>query len=46
MTQGYPNFEWIPGIPITEKDEKTSNKDDVIVSTHEDKDDDEITENG
>ena len=46
ITKGYPIFEWIPGIPIKDKEDKTQNKDDEIVSTHEDKDDDDITENG
>ena len=39
-------FEWIPGIPITDKDNATQNKDDAIASTHEDDDNDDITENG
>ena len=46
ITKGYPIFEWIPGIPITDKDGKNQNKDYVIVSIHEDKDDDYIKENG
>ena len=44
--KGYPIFELIPGIPITDKDNATQNKDNVIASTHEDEDDDDITENG
>ena len=36
MTKGYPIFEWIPGIPIIEKN----------LQQHEDKHDDDITENG
>ena len=43
---GYPIFEWIPCIPITEKDDKTQSEEDEISSTHEDKHDDDITENG
>ena len=26
MTKGYPIFEWIPGIPITDKDDETQNE--------------------
>ena len=26
MTKGYPIFEWIPGIPITDKDDKTQSE--------------------
>ena len=46
MTKGYPIFEWIPGIPITEKYDKTQSEEDEISSTNEDKHDDNITENG
>ena len=46
MTKGYPIFEWIPGIPITDKDDETQSEEDEISSTHEDKHDDDITENG
>ena len=45
-TKGYPIFEWIPGIPITDKDDKNQNKDNKISSRNEVKDDDDITENG
>ena len=46
MTKGYPIFEWIPGIPITDKDDETQSEEDEISSTHEDEHDDGITENG
>ena len=46
MTKGYPIFEWIPGIPITDKDYKTQNEDNEVSSIHEDKANDDITENG
>ena len=46
MTKGYSIFEWIPGIPITDKDNKTQNEEDEISSTHEDEHEDYITENG
>ena len=46
ITKEYPIFEWSPVIPIKDKDRKTQNKDDEIASTHEDEDDDDITENG
>ena len=46
MTQGYSIFEWIPGIPITDKDDGTQNEDDEIASTHGDEENDDITENG
>ena len=36
MTKGYPIFEWIPGISITDKDDKTQTEDDEISSTNED----------
>ena len=45
ITKGYPIFEWIPGIPITDKDNATQKKDNAIASTHEDEGDDDITEN-
>ena len=45
MTKGYLFFEWIPGIPITDKDDETQNEDNEITSTHGDEDDDGITEN-
>ena len=46
MTKGYPNVWWIPDIPIIEKDDKTQSEEDEIYSTHEDKHNDDITENG
>ena len=46
MTKGYPIFECSPGIQITYKDDKTQNEDGGIASTHEDEDNDNITENG
>ena len=46
MTKGYPIFEWIPVIPITDKDNKTQNEDDEIASTHGDEENYDITENG
>ena len=46
MTKGYPIFEWIPGIPITDKDYKTQNEDNDISSTNEDEDNFDIIENG
>ena len=46
MTKECPIFEWIPGIPITDKDDKTQSEEDEISSTHEDEHDDDITENG
>ena len=45
ITKGYPIFEWIPVIPITDKDNETQNEDDNIASTHEDEKYDDITEN-
>ena len=45
MTKGYPIFEWSEGVPITEKYNKTQSEEDEISSTHEDKQDDDITEN-
>ena len=46
MTKGYPIFEWIPVISIKDKYNKNKNEDNAIASTHGDKDDDGITENG
>ena len=46
MTKGYPIFEWIPGIPITDKYEETQSEEDEISSTQEDNHDDYITESG
>ena len=46
MTKGYPIFEWIPVIPITDKDDETQSEEDELSSTHEDEHDDDITENG
>ena len=46
MTKGYPIFEWILGIPITDKDDKTQSEEYGISSTHKDENDDDITENG
>ena len=34
MTKGYPMFWWSPGVPITDKDEKTENEYNKIVSIH------------
>ena len=45
MTKGYQIFEWIPGIPIIEKDDNTQNEDGEIASTHGYEEDDTITEN-
>ena len=46
ITKGYPVFDWSPVIPITEKDDETQSEEDEISSTHEDKHEDDITENG
>ena len=46
MTKGYPIFYWSPGIPITNKDDKTKIEEDEIASTHKDKHDYDITKNG
>ena len=46
MTKGYQIFELSPGITITDKDDETQSKEYEIYSTHEDKHDDDITENG
>ena len=46
MTEGYPIFERIPVIPITDKDDETQSEEDEISSTHEDEHNDGITENG
>ena len=46
MTKGYPIFEWSPGIPITDKYNETKSEEDEIYSTHEDENNDDITENG
>ena len=46
MTKGYPIFDCIPGIPITDKYDDTQSEEDEISSTYEDKHDDDITENG
>ena len=46
MTKGYPIFDWIPGIPITDRGYKTQNEHNDVSSTHEDEDNDDITENG
>ena len=46
MTMGYTIFEWIPGIPITEKDNETKSEEDEMSSTNEDAHDDDITESG
>ena len=35
MTKGYPTFELIPCIPITDKDSGAKNEDNEIASTHE-----------
>ena len=35
MTEGYTIFEWIPGIPISDKYDEFQNEDNEIVSTHE-----------
>ena len=46
MTKGSPIFEWIPGIPITDKDNKRQSGEDEISTTHEDEHDYDISENG
>ena len=46
ISKGYPIFVWSPGIPIKEKDDETQSEEDEISSTHKDKQDDDITENG
>ena len=46
MTQGYLIFQCIPDIPITDKNNKNQNEDNELASTHGDKDDNDITENG
>ena len=46
MTKGCPIYVWIPGIPITDKDDKTQSEEDQVSSTHEGKHDDDITGNG
>ena len=46
MTKGYPIFQLSLGIPITYKEDKTRNRDNEIESTHEEQDDDGISENG
>ena len=46
ITKGYSIFEWISGIPITDKDDETQNKDNEIASTHKYEGDDDITKNG
>ena len=43
ITKEYPIFEWSPGIPITDKDDKTQSEEDKIYSTHKDKNKYEIT---
>ena len=43
MTKGHPICEWIPCIPITDKDGDTQSEEDEKSSTHEDKRDDDIT---
>ena len=46
MTKGYPIFEWIPGIQITDQCDKAQREEEEISSKHEDNHDDDITENG
>ena len=46
MNKGYPIFEWIPGILITDKDNKTQNEYDEIASIHVDEERYGITING
>ena len=46
MTKGYTIFQWIPGIPITDKYDGTQSEEDEISSIHEDEHNDDITENG
>ena len=46
MTNGYPIFEWSPGILITDKYYKAQNEDDQISSTYEDENDEDNTGNG
>ena len=45
MTKSYPIFEWIPGIPISDKDDETQSEEDEISSTDEDEHDYDITVN-
>ena len=43
-TKGCPTFEWIIGIPITDKDDETQSEEYEIASKHEDENDDDINE--
>ena len=43
-TKGYPIYELIPGIPITDKDHDTQSEEYEISSTHEDEHNDDMTE--
>ena len=45
ITKGHAIFEWIPGIPIIDKDDKNQNEDDEIAPSHGDEDDYEIPKN-
>ena len=36
MTKKYPIFEWIPGVSITDKDDKIQNENNEVASTHGD----------
>ena len=46
MTKGYQFYEWRPGIPITDKEDKTQSEEDEIYSSYEENHDDVITKNG
>ena len=46
ITKGYPIFEWIPGIPITDNDDEIQSEEYEISSTYKDEHNDDITENG
>ena len=46
IIKGYPIFEWIPGISITDKEYEFQNEDNDIASTHEYENYDDNTENG
>ena len=43
-TKRCPTFEWIIGIPITDKDDETQSEEYEIASKHEDENDDDTTE--
>ena len=46
MTKGYSIFEWILGIPITDKDNNTQSEENERSSAHETNHDYDTTENG